>query len=57
MLLLEWRAFWAISAVLFMTLLSGIYFKKRIGGITGDALGAANQLSELCVYVAIYLCL
>jgi len=57
MLLLEWRAFWAISAVLFMTLLSGIYFKKRIGGITGDALGAANQLSELCVYMAIYLCL
>ncbi len=56
-LLLEWSAFVAIGAVLVVTLFSGIYFKKRIGGITGDALGAANQLSELSVYVAIYLCL
>ncbi len=56
-LLLEWRAVWAIGVVLLITLLSGIYFKRRIGGITGDALGAANQLSELCVYAAIYICL
>lgn len=56
-LLLEWCAFLAIGAVLVVTLFSGIYFKKRIGGITGDSLGAANQLSELSVYLAIYLCL
>ncbi len=57
MLLLEWRAVWAIGAMLVITLLSGVYFKKRISGITGDTLGAANQLSELCVYAVIYVCL
>ncbi len=56
-LLLEWSGLVAIGAVLVVTLFSGIYFKKRIGGITGDALGAANQLSELNVYVATYFCL
>jgi adenosylcobinamide-GDP ribazoletransferase len=29
------------------------YFTRRIGGITGDALGAANQLVELSVYLAL----
>lgn len=29
------------------------YFVRRIGGITGDALGGANQLVELSVYLAL----
>ncbi len=56
-LLLEWSAFVAIGSVLVVTLFSGIYFKKQIGGITGDSLGAANQLSEISVYLAMYFCL
>lgn len=33
--------------------LAGRYFNRRIGGITGDALGAANQVVELCVYLTL----
>jgi adenosylcobinamide-GDP ribazoletransferase len=33
--------------------LAGRYFDRRIGGITGDALGAANQLVELAVYLTL----
>jgi adenosylcobinamide-GDP ribazoletransferase len=33
--------------------LAGRYFERRIGGITGDALGAANQLVELAVYLTL----
>jgi adenosylcobinamide-GDP ribazoletransferase len=36
-----------------VTWIGGRYFKRRIGGITGDALGAANQFVELCVYLAL----
>ena len=34
-----------------MTWLAGRYFRARLGGITGDCLGAANQLIELTVYL------
>jgi adenosylcobinamide-GDP ribazoletransferase len=33
--------------------LAGLYFDRRIGGITGDAVGAANQVVEICVYLAL----
>ncbi len=33
--------------------LAGRYFRRRIGGITGDALGAANQMVELAVYLTL----
>jgi adenosylcobinamide-GDP ribazoletransferase len=32
---------------------AGVYFKKSIGGITGDCLGAANQLIELACYFSL----
>ncbi len=28
-----------------------LYIRRRIGGYTGDALGAGQQISEVCVYV------
>ena len=34
------------------TLLAGAYFRRRIGGYTGDCLGAAQQLSELSFLLA-----
>ena len=31
----------------FISLLAAMYFKTRIGGYTGDCLGASQQLAEL----------
>ena len=39
-----------VSAAL--TFGAGSYFQRKIGGITGDCLGAANQIVELGCYVA-----
>lgn len=33
------------------TILFGFYLKRRIGGYTGDCLGAAQQISELIIYL------
>jgi adenosylcobinamide-GDP ribazoletransferase len=44
-----------LSALIFSgitTLLAGGYFKSRIGGYTGDCLGAAQQLAELSFLLA-----
>ncbi len=38
------------AAVLLVTVLSGAYFQRRLGGITGDCFGAANNLCEIAVY-------
>lgn len=43
----------ALAAALVVTLIAGRYFRRRLGGITGDCLGAANQLVELAVYLAL----
>jgi len=36
-----------------VTMIAGLRFNRRIGGITGDTLGAANQIVELSVYLAL----
>ena len=33
------------------TLLSARYYRRRIGGVTGDCFGATNQLTEIAVYL------
>jgi adenosylcobinamide-GDP ribazoletransferase len=51
-LLLSWQAALAaffVSAL--VTLLSGLYFRRRLQGFTGDCLGAANQLTEVALYL------
>lgn len=51
-LLLSWQAALATLFVTgLVTLLSGAYFRARLSGITGDCLGAANQLTEVALYL------
>lgn len=52
-LALQRRALIAILVGLGVTLAAGVYFRRRLGGVTGDCLGAANQLVELAVYLAL----
>lgn len=47
------RAVPACAVAIVVTDLARRYFRRRIGGITGDALGAANQLVELAVYLVL----
>lgn len=42
---------WVVCIV--ATVLASKYFRRRIGGITGDALGATNQVIELLVYLVL----
>jgi adenosylcobinamide-GDP ribazoletransferase len=39
-----------VLASLVITALSGLYYSRRIGGVTGDCFGATNQLTEIAVY-------
>jgi adenosylcobinamide-GDP ribazoletransferase len=50
--LLRMSMMWPLAAASVVTLLSGLYYKHRIGGITGDCFGATSQLT----LVAVYLC-
>ncbi len=38
---------------LFISGLLAIYFRRRLGGVTGDCLGAAEQLQEIVVLLAL----
>ena len=49
--LLRLRALVPLAATVGVTLVTGIYYKHRIGGITGDCFGATNQLAEIAVYL------
>ena len=44
-----WRP---IAAAVLVSICSGWYYRKRIGGVTGDCFGATNQLTEIAVYLA-----
>ena len=48
-------AFIAVAIVAAVTLFSGLYFKRRLNGITGDCLGAVNQITELAIYLTAFL--
>lgn len=49
--LLRLDAVGPILSILLLTALSGLYYRRRIGGITGDCFGATIQLAEIAVYV------
>ena len=49
--LLRLSAWQPIVAVAAVAALSGMYYQRRIGGVTGDCMGATIQLSEIAVYL------
>jgi len=50
-LALRTHAFAPVAAAVLVTLLSGLYYKRKIHGVTGDCFGATNQLAEIAVYL------
>jgi adenosylcobinamide-GDP ribazoletransferase len=50
-LLLGSHAIAPIVSAIAVTWLTGLYYKKRIGGVTGDCFGATNQLAEVGAYL------
>ncbi len=49
--LLRVRGLTACASACVVTGLTGLYYRRRLGGVTGDCFGATNQLTELAVYV------
>ncbi len=45
------KAVWILGAVFAVTAASGVYYQRRIRGVTGDCLGATNQITEVAVYL------
>ena len=42
-----------LPAVVFVWWVTLVYFKKKLGGVTGDCLGATQQLSEAVFYACL----
>jgi adenosylcobinamide-GDP ribazoletransferase len=42
---------WAGSTAALIATFTGLYYQKRLGGVTGDCLGATIQLAEIGVYL------
>lgn len=45
------KALWVVLAAVVITAASGAYYHRRIGGVTGDCLGATNQITEVAIYL------
>lgn len=54
-LLLRLHGVLCLTAAITVTFVCGLYFKSKIEGITGDCLGATNQLVELSAYLSLIL--
>ena len=53
LLLLGLQGGFCLAFGILVTVACGLYFKGKIGGITGDCLGATNQLVELSAYLSL----
>jgi adenosylcobinamide-GDP ribazoletransferase len=49
--LLRWSAIAPIFFAILTVVLSGWFYFRKIGGVTGDCFGATNQLTEIAVYL------
>jgi adenosylcobinamide-GDP ribazoletransferase len=47
---LRWAAVAPILSALLVMILSGWFYYRKIGGVTGDCFGATNQVAEIAVY-------
>lgn len=45
-------AVWTIAVTAAVAGVTGVYYRRRIDGVTGDCLGATNQIAEVAVYLA-----
>ncbi|MGH9354245.1 MAG: adenosylcobinamide-GDP ribazoletransferase [Terriglobia bacterium] len=45
------RCFWTSLAPIVVTGATAAYYRSRIGGVTGDCLGATSQITEAAVYL------
>jgi adenosylcobinamide-GDP ribazoletransferase len=50
-LLLREHMWLPVAVATTITILTGIYYRSQIGGVTGDCFGATNQLTEIAIYV------
>jgi adenosylcobinamide-GDP ribazoletransferase len=50
---LRTRAPIALAVAAAVTASSGLWLRRRLGGMTGDCLGMVNQLTEIAVYLAL----
>jgi adenosylcobinamide-GDP ribazoletransferase len=48
---LKAQALWVMLSVLLITGISAAYYRRQIGGVTGDCLGATNQIAEVVTYL------
>jgi adenosylcobinamide-GDP ribazoletransferase len=46
------KALVPLLAATVVTIGTGLYYRRHIGGVTGDCMGATNQLTEIAVYVS-----
>lgn len=51
LLFFEWRYLLCVPFLLLVNFIFSAFLKKRIGGYTGDCIGAAQQISELLFYL------
>jgi adenosylcobinamide-GDP ribazoletransferase len=49
--LLRWTAWEPCVAALIVTAASGLYYRRRLGGVTGDCFGATIQLTAIAIYL------
>jgi adenosylcobinamide-GDP ribazoletransferase len=50
-ILLRWHAVIPVLVAMAIAGASGAYFHRRLGGVTGDCFGAANQITEIAIYL------
>ncbi len=48
---LRTAAVWTSLTAITIAVITGLYYSRKIGGITGDCLGATNQLTEIAIYL------
>jgi len=53
LVLTPWQSACVLLALLFFRYWYAYYLKRRLGGYTGDTLGAAQQFSELLIYLVL----